>query len=77
MLKAIARRMTMKEVKTKTLAEARKHFNLFENTTSKLVGDYWITTLTPKDDPIYTRGYSISWSPIRGANNKATSNKKK
>ncbi len=67
----------MKKVKTKNLAEARKHFDRFDSITSKLVGDYWITTLTPKDDPIYTRGYSISWSPIRGANNKVNSNNKK
>jgi len=60
----------MKKVKTKTIAEARKHFEWWEQITHKRVGDYWVTTLTPEDDPIYTRGYVIGWTPVRGATNK-------
>jgi len=60
----------MKKVKTKTIAEARKHFEWWEQVTHKRVGDYWVTTLTPEDDPIYTRGYVIGRTTARKASTK-------
>jgi hypothetical protein len=64
----------MKKVKTKTIAEASKHFEWWEQITHKRVGGYWVTTLTPEDDPIYTRGYVIGWTPVRGVTNKGATN---
>ena len=63
----------MKKVKTKTIAEARKHFEWWEQVTHKRVGEYWVTTLTPEDDPIYTRGYIIGVIRARKPANKVSS----
>ena len=60
----------MKKIKTKTIAEARKHFEWWEQVTHKRVGDYWVTTPTPEDDPIYTRGYVIGRTTARKTTNK-------
>ena len=46
-------------------AEAKKKFGCYAQTISTLDGDIWTTELISKDDPIFTRGYVIGFSPIK------------
>jgi len=55
-------------------AEAKKKFGCYAQTISTLDGDIWTTELISKDDPIFTRGYVIGFSPIK--QHKTTSKKK-
>jgi hypothetical protein len=55
-------------------AEAKKKFGCYAQTISTLDGDIWTTELISKDDPIFTRGYVIGFSPIKQPKN--TSKKK-
>ena len=55
-------------------AEAKKKFGCYAQTISTLDGDIWTTELISKDDPIFTRGYVIGFSPIKQL--KTTSKKK-
>ena len=55
-------------------AEAKKKFGYCAQTISTLDGDIWTTELISKDDPIFTRGYVIAFSPIKQP--KTTSKKK-
>ena len=54
--------------------EAKKKFGCYAQTISTLDGDIWTTELISKDDPIFTRGYVIGFSPIKQP--KTTSKKK-
>ena len=55
-------------------AEAKKKFGCYAQTISTLDGDIWTTELISKDDPIFTRGCVLSFSPIKQP--KTTSKKK-
>ena len=55
-------------------AEAKKKFGYYAQTISTLDGDIWTTELISKDDPIFTRGCVIGFSPIKQP--KTTSKKK-
>ena len=55
-------------------AQAKKKFGYYAQTTSTLDGDIWTTELISKNDPIFTRGYVLSFSPIKQP--KTTSKKK-
>jgi len=55
-------------------AEAKKKFGYYAQTISTLDGENWTAEPISKDDPIFTRGCVLSFSPIKQP--KTTSKKK-